>query len=284
MLPAASPSPARGGLGIPGGMAAGVLAGIWVVRRNGWDQRALLDCAAPVLPLAQAIGRWGNWFNQELFGRPSDLPWALEISPAKAAAAGHPGVETFHPTFLYESLWNFALAAALILIDRTGRVRRGSLISVYVLGYATARLWLETVRIDPASDIAGLRVNEAAPIGVYCASKHAVLAYAEALHDELAAEGIGVSTLCPGGVRTKIGVAERNRPEQYGGPSDAVAFGDTGTGLSPGIAAEQAGRIALRGLKAGRRLVLTHPETRAQVEARYARIMDDYDFLESAAD
>ncbi len=133
------------------------------------------------------------------------------------------------------------------------------------------------------ASVAGLRVNEAAPIGVYCASKHAVLAYAEALHDELAVEGIGVSTLCPGGVRTKIGIAERNRPEQYGGPSGAMAFGDTGTGLSPGIAAEQAGQIAVRGLKAGRRLVLTHPETRAQVEARYARIMADYDFLESGA-
>lgn len=149
----------EGGLGIPGGMAAGIGAGVWVVRRNGWDQRAMLDCVVPALPLAQAIGRWGNWFNQELFGRPSDLPWALEISPAKAAAAGHPDTETFHPTFLYESLWNFALAVALVLIDRTGRVRRGSLVAVYVLGYAAARLWLETVRIDPATDIAGLRVN-----------------------------------------------------------------------------------------------------------------------------
>lgn len=133
------------------------------------------------------------------------------------------------------------------------------------------------------ASVAGLRPNEAVPIGVYSASKHAVLAYAETLHDELAAEGIGVSALCPGGVRTKIGRAERNRPDQYGGASAAVAFGESGSGLSPGIEAEAAARIALRGIKAGRRLVLTHPETRPQVEARYARIMDDYDFLESAA-
>ncbi len=132
------------------------------------------------------------------------------------------------------------------------------------------------------ASVAGLRVNEAMPIGVYCSSKHAVLAYSEALHDELAAEGIGVSTLCPGGVRTQIGRAERNRPSEYGGPTDAVAFGDGGTGLSSGIDPEDAGRIAVRGIKAGRRLVLTHPETREQVEARYARIMADYDYAETA--
>ncbi|MEO0493609.1 MAG: prolipoprotein diacylglyceryl transferase, partial [Actinomycetota bacterium] len=94
----------EGGLGIPGGMAAGVLVGLWVIRRNGWDQAKLLDAIVPSLPLAQAIGRWGNYFNQELFGGPSDLPWAVEIDPDIAAEAGHPGVETFHPTFLYESL------------------------------------------------------------------------------------------------------------------------------------------------------------------------------------
>ena len=130
--------------------------------------------------------------------------------------------------------------------------------------------------------VAGLRPNEAAPIGVYSASKHAALAYVEVLHNELAAESIGVSALCPGGVRTKIGVAGRNRHDQYGGPNDDISFGQTGTGLSGGMDPEEAGRIAVRGIKAGRRLILTHPETRAQVEARYARIMDDYDFLENA--
>lgn len=130
--------------------------------------------------------------------------------------------------------------------------------------------------------VAGLRPNEAAPIGVYSASKHAALAYVEVLHNELAVESIGVSALCPGGVRTKIGVAGRNRHDQYGGPNDDISFGQTGTGLSGGMDPEEAGRIAVRGIRAGRRLILTHPETRAQVEARYARIMDDYDFLENA--
>jgi len=149
----------EGGLGIPGGMAAGILMGLWVIRRNGWEWRGLLDSIVPGLPLAQAIGRWGNWFNQELFGGPSDLPWAIEIDEARAAAAGHPEASTFHPTFLYESLWNLALTWLLIRVDRTGRIRRGGLVAVYVVGYLVARLWLETVRIDSATEIAGLRIN-----------------------------------------------------------------------------------------------------------------------------
>lgn len=149
----------EGGLGIPGGMAAGILTGLWVIRRNGWNRRELLDSIVPALPLAQAIGRFGNWFNQELFGGPSNLPWAVEIDERHAAAAGHPGVETFHPTFLYESLFNVGLFAFLVWVDRTGRIRRGGLVAVYIVGYSVARLWLETVRIDPATEIAGVRVN-----------------------------------------------------------------------------------------------------------------------------
>ena len=149
----------EGGLGIPGGIAAGVLVGLWVIRRNRWDRPGLLDAIVPGLPLAQAIGRWGNWFNQELFGGPTDLPWAVEIDPPIAADAGYPDAETFHPTFLYESLWNFGLAGFLIWLDRTGRIARGWLLAVYVVGYLVARLWLETVRIDPATELAGVRIN-----------------------------------------------------------------------------------------------------------------------------
>ena len=149
----------EGGLGIPGGIAAGVIVGIWVIHRNSWDRPRLLDAIVPALPLAQAIGRWGNWFNQELFGGPSDLPWAVEIDAVNAAERGHPGVETFHPTFLYEALWNIGLVMFLIWLDRLGKIRRGSLLAVYVLGYFIARLWLETVRIDHATEIGGVRIN-----------------------------------------------------------------------------------------------------------------------------
>ena len=149
----------EGGLGIPGGIAAGVLVGLWMIRRNGWDQPTLLDAIVPGLPLAQAIGRWGNYFNQELFGGPSDLPWAVEIDPDVAASAGHRGVETFHPTFLYESLWNLGLTLFLVWVDRAGKLRRGALLAVYVVGYLVARLWLETIRVDPATEVGGVRIN-----------------------------------------------------------------------------------------------------------------------------
>ena len=148
----------EGGLGIPGGMAAGILVGIWYVRRQGWDQATLLDAVVPSLPLAQAIGRLGNWFNQELFGGPTDLPWAVEIDPENRPAE-YLDEPTFHPTFLYEALWNIGLMFVLIWIGRTGRLRRGGLLAVYVLGYFVARLWLETIRVDEATEIAGVRVN-----------------------------------------------------------------------------------------------------------------------------
>ena len=149
----------EGGLGIPGGVALGVTVGVWVAYRRGMRIPVGLDAIIPGIPLAQAIGRLGNWWNQELFGRPSDLPWAVEISPGKAAAAGYPGVATFHPTFLYEMLWNLGLFAALVLIDRRRSLRPGNLLPIYIGGYFLGRLWIEALRVDTASTILGLRIN-----------------------------------------------------------------------------------------------------------------------------
>jgi prolipoprotein diacylglyceryl transferase len=148
----------EGGLGIPGGLAVGVLAGAWVARRRGLPIAPLLDVVAPAIPVGQAIGRLGNWFNQELFGGPTDLPWALEIDAAQRPA-GHLDTATFHPTFLYEGLWNLALAAALIAIERRWHPRPGQLFAGYVAGYAAGRMWVEALRIDPATEILGARVN-----------------------------------------------------------------------------------------------------------------------------
>ena len=131
------------------------------------------------------------------------------------------------------------------------------------------------------ASMAGLRLNDIVPLGVYSSSKHAVLAYAESLHDELAAEGIGVSTLCPGGVRTLIGSAERNRPAEYGGPTEEEAFGFGGTGNSSVMDPEEVGRIVLSGVQHNRRLILSHPELRRQVVVRYERMMDDFEFFGS---
>ena len=150
----------EGGLGIPGGIALGVIVGLWAARRRGLPMAGTLTAVAPALPVAQAIGRWGNWFNQELFGRPTDLPWALEVSAAKAVSAGYPEGTTFHPTFLYESLWNLALAVVLIGIERRFRLRPGRLFALYVLGYGVGRFWVESLRIDTASELAGLRLNQ----------------------------------------------------------------------------------------------------------------------------
>jgi prolipoprotein diacylglyceryl transferase len=149
----------EGGLGIPGGILAGALVGVWVARRRGLGTSDVMACAAPAIPLAQAIGRWGNWFNQELFGRPTDLPWALEIDD-EHLPAGYPSGTTFHPTFLYESLWNLGLCGFLLWIDKRYRMTGGQLMAVYVAGYGVGRFWIEGLRIDPAHEIGPFRWNQ----------------------------------------------------------------------------------------------------------------------------
>lgn len=149
----------QGGLGIPGGLLAGVGVGVWRARARGLQIAPLLDCAAPALALAQAIGRLGNWWNQELFGRPSTLPWALEIDPNHRPVR-YADVATFHPTFLYESLWNLALCGVLIWMGAKVRLRAGRLFAVYVAGYCLARFFIEGLRVDPAKSFAGLRLNQ----------------------------------------------------------------------------------------------------------------------------
>ena len=148
----------QGGLGIWGGIAAGTLAGIWVLRRRGADIPLFLDAAAPALLVAQAIGRVGNYFNQELFGGPTTLPWALEIDPAHRPT-GYAGYATFHPTFLYEIVWNLLLAAVLVQLGRRRTIRPPGLFALYVAGYSLGRIGEELLRVDPAHHILGLRLN-----------------------------------------------------------------------------------------------------------------------------
>ncbi len=151
----------NGGLGIPGGLIAGVGVGAWVARKRGIRIPTALDVVAPSLALAQAIGRWGNYFNVELFGGPTTLPWGLRVPDAVAAAQPErfpPGL-TYHPTFLYECLWNLALVGVLIWLDRKRVVRPGRIFALYVGGYFAGRLWVESLRSDFANTIFGLRVN-----------------------------------------------------------------------------------------------------------------------------
>lgn len=147
-----------GGLGIWGAVALGGL-GAWIAaRRHHVALPPIADAIAPGIALAQAVGRWGNWFNQELFGRPTDLPWALEIDPAKRPT-GYEEFATFHPTFLYESLWLVGVAVVVIWADRRFQMGHGRVFALYVLLYVIGRGWIEAMRIDPVNTVGGLRLN-----------------------------------------------------------------------------------------------------------------------------
>ena len=163
----------KGGLGVWGGIGLGCIVGAIVAKRSGVSVAKLADCVAPGLLVAQGIGRFGNWWNQELFGKPTDLPWGLEIDPENRPIDDI-DQETFQPTFLYEALWCFAAAGLLLFIERRfkGRIRTGNLFALYVLIYSVGRLWIETLRIDPAHEIGGVRLN------VYVAGLGIVLAAA----------------------------------------------------------------------------------------------------------
>jgi prolipoprotein diacylglyceryl transferase len=150
----------RGGLGIWGAISLGALGAVIAARRRGIRLLPMLDALAPGVLVAQAIGRWGNWFNQELFGRPTDLPWALEIDPAHRPA-GYADSATYHPTFLYESVWNLAAFAFVVWADRRFRLGHGRVLALYVMAYTAGRGWIEALRIDPVqmNNVLGVRLN-----------------------------------------------------------------------------------------------------------------------------
>jgi len=148
----------QGGLGIWGGIAGGVAGGLIPLHRHRTDIRRFIDAAAPGILVAQAIGRVGNYFNQELFGGPTSLPWALQISPAHRPA-GYLAYSTFQPTFLYELLFDLALAATLVWIIHHRPVRAPGIFALYVTGYSAFRIFEETLRVDPAHHFLGERLN-----------------------------------------------------------------------------------------------------------------------------
>jgi prolipoprotein diacylglyceryl transferase len=147
-----------GGLGIWGGIALGAAAGIWRIRRAGLSAGLFANAIAPALLVAQAVGRIGNYFNQELFGKPSTLPWALEITLAHRPA-GYLSYATFQPSFLYELIFDLAWAAALVWIGHHRRINPWGLFALYVAGYSGYRIFEETIRIDSSEHFLGLRLN-----------------------------------------------------------------------------------------------------------------------------
>jgi prolipoprotein diacylglyceryl transferase len=156
----------KGGLGIWGAIAGGVIVGAWIVRSSGESVYAFMDVVAPGLMLAQAIGRWGNYFNQELFGTPTDLPWGLEIDLENRPAA-HLESDTFHPLFLYEGLWNLLGMGLLLWLGSRFRIRPPGLFALYVAWYTFARFFLELIRTDEAHEFLGLRLNNYVALGVF---------------------------------------------------------------------------------------------------------------------
>ncbi|WP_034224645.1 prolipoprotein diacylglyceryl transferase [Actinotalea ferrariae] len=161
----------EGGLGIWGAIALGAVGAYIGCRRQKVSFAVFADAVAPGLLVAQAIGRLGNWFNQELFGSPTDLPWGLRIDPTSPTFPdGLPADTLFHPTFLYEMLWNLAAAAVLIWADRRFRLGHGRVFWLYVVLYTAGRVWIEALRIDPAETVLGLRLNVWTSILVGCAA------------------------------------------------------------------------------------------------------------------
>jgi prolipoprotein diacylglyceryl transferase len=153
----------KGGLGIWGAIPFGVLAGAWIVRRSHNSVRLFMDAVAPGLLLAQGIGRWGNWWNQELYGKHTTLPWGLEIH-------GKGDAFTYHPTFLYEFVWDVLGVLLLLWVDRRFKLRRPALFMLYVAVYTAFRTYEETLRIDPSSHVGGQRLNFWVSLVVFVAS------------------------------------------------------------------------------------------------------------------
>jgi prolipoprotein diacylglyceryl transferase len=157
----------EGGLGVWGGILGGAIAAAIVVHRAGESVYAFMDAGAPGVLLAQAIGRWGNYFNQELFGKPTDLPWGLEISTTNAANAGYLGDTTFHPLFLYESLWCLLGVGVLLLVDRRWTIKAPGIFCLYVAWYTFGRTWFEQLRVDEAHELFGLRLNTYVSVALF---------------------------------------------------------------------------------------------------------------------
>lgn len=158
----------KGGLAIYGALIFGAVGAYLGARRSRLRFLSVADALAPGILLAQAIGRWGNYFNQELFGKPTDLPWAIVIDrPNPAIPDGLPTDAVFHPTFFYEFLWSVVGVAILLLLDRKLSLRWGRLFGLYLIYYSIGRFWIEALRIDPSDIYLGLRTNQwSAVVGV----------------------------------------------------------------------------------------------------------------------
>jgi prolipoprotein diacylglyceryl transferase len=230
-----------GGLGIWGGVALGTLGAYIGCRRRGISLRVFADAAAPGIALAQAIGRWGNWFNQELYGRPLHTWWALSIDsdhrPLLADGTRDPryaDIATYHPTFLYESLWCVGVAVLVIWAERRFRLTYGRAFALYVAAYTVGRFWIESLRIDAAHHILGLRLNDWTSLIVLLAAAGYLYAYRDRGEAPAsaygAAEGGGLAPAIEAGedaLSEPEPVEETAEAESPGDPAADTAADDT---------------------------------------------------------
>ncbi len=225
----------EGGIAIYGAIGAGALAAWIAARRQKVAFAALADALAPGIAVGQAFGRFGNWFNQELYGQPTDLPWGLEIDPAHRA----PGFEeyaTFHPTFLYESVWNLFVAGTLLWADRRFRLGRGTVFALYIALYGFGRTFTEHIRLDYSYDTFGpIRFNEAVAI-LICLSGVALFAWLSKFRpgrEDVVEFGAGAPSPTgegdapePGAEAPVIGTAEQGSDAPPSTPEPPVAAKD----------------------------------------------------------
>ncbi|MGS2640356.1 prolipoprotein diacylglyceryl transferase [Streptosporangium sp. G12] len=223
----------NGGLGIWGAVALGGV-GVWLgCRGRGISLTAVADTVAPGIAVAQAIGRWGNYFNQELFGSPTNLPWGLEIDPDRPGTV--PGEDTYHPAFLYESIWDLGLALVLIWLGRKFVLRHGRLFALYVAGYTVGRFWIEGLRVDTAHHILGLRLNQWTSIILFVGAM-AYFWYARNKTDEERVipatdpDGLEGGAVVPGEDESADPAKGEDKDGDAAAPAGALAASDVGDG------------------------------------------------------
>ncbi len=249
----------NGGLGIWGGVGGGVVGGWLAARRMHVPLPPLLDVVAPAIPVGQAIGRWGNYFNQELFGLPSKLPWAVRITnqaqlgniyPPKYRPPLVDGIYlpgTFQPTFLYECIWDLVTVGLVLLIERKVKLRRGYLFAAYAAIYTFGRFFTEYLRIDPSHRYLGLRLNDWTSIGVFvCASAILLLKGRPKQGDDLVGEPLPAAVLV--GEHAREARAPHRRGEEAGAAETgepappATVAGATGPEEAAAVPEHRAGR------------------------------------------
>ena len=220
----------EGGLAIYGALIFGSLGAYIGARQAGLRFLSYLDAVAPGVLLAQAVGRWGNYFNNELFGLPTDLPWGLEISSINPAyPAGLPEGVLFHPTFLYESLWSLAGVALLLALDKRFNLRWGKMLGLYLVYYSIGRIWVEAIRIDPSEIILGLRIN------IWSAIAGIMVGLAILIIQSRRHTGLEPSVYRPGrGPKAPLGATDGDESAE----SESVAK-DSDTGLTSRVESEK---------------------------------------------